>query len=102
MISDKSDDNIVTGHHKIKVLTSKKFSAEYFADNAGASGEVISSAVSRIQVRRLLGSRACKEKRKQAGTELGQAQLKLELDLTLFFCIFGFSRLGLVDLVGWI
>ena len=34
---------------------------------------------------------------KQAGAELGQAQLKLELDFTLSFCI-----LGLVELVGLI
>ena len=32
----------------------------------------------------------------QAGAELGQAQLKLELDFTLIFC-----RFGLAELVGW-
>ena len=36
---------------------------------------------------------------KQAGAELGQAQLKLGLDFTLIFCRFGFSRFGLVKLV---
>ena len=39
--------------------------------------------------------------RKQAGAELGQAQLKLGLDFTLIFCRFGLSRFG--DLAcGWI
>ena len=38
----------------------------------------------------------------QAGTELGQAQLKLELDYTLIFCRFVFSKLGLVELVEWL
>ena len=33
---------------------------------------------------------------KQAGAELGQAQLKLELDLTLIFFRFGF-----IELTGW-
>ena len=33
----------------------------------------------------------------QAGAELGQAQLKLELDLTLIF----FNRFGLIELTGW-
>ena len=33
---------------------------------------------------------------KQAGTELGQAQLKLELYYTLIFC-----RFGLIELTGW-
>ena len=44
------------------------------------------------------------EKRlEQAGAELGQAQLKLELDLTLIFCRFGlivsvgFSFVGLIE-----
>ena len=37
---------------------------------------------------------------KQAGAELGQAQNKLGLDLTLIFCRLGFSRFGLVELVG--
>ena len=35
-----------------------------------------------------------KQNKEQAGTELGQAQLKLELDFTLTFC-----RFGLVGLV---
>ena len=34
--------------------------------------------------------------KKQAGAELGQAQLKLELDLTLIF-----FRFGLIELTGW-
>ena len=38
----------------------------------------------------------------QAGTELGQAQLKLKLDFILIFCKFGFSSDGLVKLVEWI
>ena len=38
-----------------------------------------------------------KKKRKQAGAELGQAQLKLGLDFTLFF-----GRFGLVELVCWV
>ena len=33
---------------------------------------------------------------KQAGAELGQAQLKLELDLALIF-----FRFGLIELFGW-
>ena len=36
----------------------------------------------------------------QAGAELGQAQLKLGLDFTMIFCIFGFSTFGLVKLIG--
>ena len=36
---------------------------------------------------------------KQAGTELGQAQLKLGLEFTLIFCRFGFSPFGLIELV---
>ena len=36
---------------------------------------------------------------KQAGTELGQAQLKLGLDCTVIFCRFGFSSFGLIELV---
>ena len=39
---------------------------------------------------------------KQAGTELGQAQLKLGLDFILIFHRFGFSWFGLVEFVGWI
>ena len=39
---------------------------------------------------------------KEAGAELGQAQLKLGFDFTLIFCGFGFSRFGLVILVCWI
>ena len=39
---------------------------------------------------------------KQAGAQLGQAQLKLGLDLTLIFCKFGSSRFSLVELIGWI
>ena len=35
---------------------------------------------------------------KQAGAELGQAQLKLGLDFILIFCEFGFTRLSLVQL----
>ena len=35
------------------------------------------------------------QKHIQAGAELGQAQLKLELDFTLIFCRFGLSRFGL-------
>ena len=37
---------------------------------------------------------------KQAGAELGQAQNKQGLDLTLIFCRLGFSRFGLVELEG--
>ena len=33
---------------------------------------------------------------RQAGTELGQAQLKLKLDFNLIFC-----RFGLIELTGW-
>ena len=36
---------------------------------------------------------------KQAGTELGQAQLKLGLDFSLIFCRIGFSPLRLIELV---
>ena len=36
------------------------------------------------------------EEIKQAGAELGQAQLKLEFDLTLIF-----FRFGLIELTGW-
>ena len=36
---------------------------------------------------------------KQAGAELGQAQPKLGLGITLFFLRFCYSRIGLVDLV---
>ena len=39
---------------------------------------------------------------KQAGAELGQAQLTLELDYTLIFCRFDFSILGLEELLGLI
>ena len=35
----------------------------------------------------------CNWKNEQAGTELGQAQLKLGLDFTLIFCRVGFSHL---------
>ena len=35
----------------------------------------------------------------QAGAELGQAQLKLGLDFTLFFCRFGFPGYSLAELV---
>ena len=40
----------------------------------------------------------CLEKvqKKQAGAELGQAQLKLEFDFTLIF-----FRFGLIELTGW-
>ena len=38
-------------------------------------------------------------RQKQAGTELGQAQLKLGLDCTVIFCRFGFSSFGLIELV---
>ena len=38
---------------------------------------------------------------KQAGTELGQAQLKLGLDLNQILCIFVFSIFDLVKLVEW-
>ena len=41
-----------------------------------------------------------RKKSKQAGAELGQAQNKLGLDLALIFCRLGFSRFGLVELVG--
>ena len=34
--------------------------------------------------------------KKQAGAELGQAQLKLEFDFTLIF-----FRFGLIELTGW-
>ena len=37
--------------------------------------------------------------KRQAGTELGQAQLKLGLDFTLIFCRIGFSPLRLIELV---
>ena len=33
------------------------------------------------------------QKKEQAGAELGQAQLKLELDFTLIFFRFGFDRI---------
>ena len=39
---------------------------------------------------------------RQAGAELGQAQLKLGLGFNLIFCRFGFYRFGLVELVWWI
>ena len=39
---------------------------------------------------------------KQAGAELGQAQLKLKLDLTLTVCRFGFNRFGLLVIIGLI
>ena len=38
-------------------------------------------------------------KSKQAGTELGVAQLKLGLDFTLIICRFGFSPFELIELV---
>ena len=37
---------------------------------------------------------------KQAGAELGQAQLKLEFDLTLTVCRFGLYRFGLIVIIG--
>ena len=37
----------------------------------------------------------------QAGAELGQAQLKLRLDLNKIQYTFGFSLFDLVELVGW-
>ena len=46
-----------------------------------------------------LASRKIKESKyscKQAGAELGQAQLKLELDFTLIFCSFDLTKL-----TGW-
>ena len=39
------------------------------------------------------------KKKEQAGTELGQSQLKLGLDCTVIFCRFGFSSFGLIELV---
>ena len=39
------------------------------------------------------------QSKKQAGTELGQAQLKLVLDF--IFCRFGFSEFSLIDLVWY-
>ena len=39
---------------------------------------------------------------KQAGAELGQAQLKLGLDFNLIFCKFDSSGFNLVELVCWI
>ena len=39
---------------------------------------------------------------KQAGAELGQAQLKLELNLTLTVCRFGLYRFGLIVIIGLI
>ena len=41
-------------------------------------------------------SEVTQEMKKQAGAELGQAQLKLELDFNLIFC-----RFGLIELTGW-
>ena len=38
-----------------------------------------------------VGTLSCKNRKKQAGAELGQAQLKLGLDFTPIFCRFGFS-----------
>ena len=38
---------------------------------------------------------------KHAGAELGQAQLKLGLDLNQILCIFGFSIFDFVELVEW-
>ena len=38
---------------------------------------------------------------KQAGAELGQAQLKLRLDFNWIQYTFGFSLFDLVKLVGW-
>ena len=38
----------------------------------------------------------------QAGAELGQAQLKLELDLTLTVCKFALYRFGLIVIIGLI
>ena len=37
--------------------------------------------------------------KKQAGTELGQAQLKLGLNFTQIFCRFGFFPFGLMELI---
>ena len=42
----------------------------------------------------MLGTDSKEEKK--TGAELGQAQLKLELDFTLIFFIF-----GLIELTGW-
>ena len=39
---------------------------------------------------------------KQAGAELGPAQIKLGLDFTLIFCRFDLSGFNLVVLVQWI
>ena len=39
---------------------------------------------------------------KQAEAKLDLAQFKLGLDFTLIFCIFGFSRFGLIVFVGFI
>ena len=39
---------------------------------------------------------------KQAGTELVQAQLMFGFDFTSLFCIIGFPRSDLVELVWWI
>ena len=39
---------------------------------------------------------------KQAGAELGQAQLNLGLGFTLILCRFGFTGYSLVDFVLWI
>ena len=38
----------------------------------------------------------------QAGAEMAQAKLKLELDCIFIFCSFVFSRFGCVELVLWI
>ena len=52
----------------------------------------------------ILATRSCLiiKTAKQAGTELGQAQLKLELDFTLNIYRFGFLGSVLVDLCRWI
>ena len=42
-----------------------------------------------------------RKKGKQAGAELGQAQLKLGLNFNLIFCRFGFTGYSLVESVWW-
>ena len=55
----------------------------------------------KIKTKKIYKKKWTKIKAKQAGAELGQAQLKLGLNFTLIFCRFGFSGFGFY-FIGWI
>ena len=53
--------------------------------------------VNRVHMDKMIGLKRKSPKKKQAGADLGQAKLKLALQITLIF-----SRIALVELLWWI